>query len=431
MSKIYPLYLNNPVICTDTRKIKPQAIFFALKGANFNGNEFAEKAIESGCSYAVIDEANYQKGDKFILVEDVLKELQNLANYHRKQLQYTKIIALTGSNGKTTTKELIYAVLSKKYNVLATEGNLNNHIGVPLTLLRLNQSHQFGVIEMGANHQKEIAALCDIAQPDYGLITNIGKAHLEGFGGIEGVKKGKSEMYDYMAKGYRNIFINMDDDVLVKEALSRNLNLITYGKNINSFVSGDILNNNSNTMQFYFKQNRQTAIEVNTRLTGAYNFYNAMAAVAVGKYFKVDDILIKEAIEEYVPDNNRSQLFKTKRNTLILDAYNANPSSMQNAIHNFININHSNKFFILGDMLELGDEAPAEHLKIIELMQQTQINGIFIGEIFYSFNKMYNYKFFSNVKQAREFLFSNKINNSLILIKGSRGIKLEELTDLF
>ncbi len=439
IEKLYSLFLKHPIVCTDTRDIKPGSIFFALKGGNFNGNQFAEKAIEMGCAYAVIDEKfPLEKGargidDKLILVDNVLSALQQLANYHRKQLNLP-VIGITGSNGKTTSKELINAVLSKKYKVLATVGNLNNHIGVPLTLLSITKQHEMAIVEMGANHQGEIAELCSIAEPDFGIITNIGKAHLEGFGGIEGVKKGKSELYKYIHSKQGKLFVHADDEVLLELAV--NNEKVTYGTKKLYDIVGAITENNSEFISFQWAT-RYNAVDikkselVSTQLVGIYNYYNLLCAACVGNYFKVDDANINQSLKEYTPSNNRSQLHKTKSNTLILDYYNANPSSMSLAIENFANLNHPNKMVILGDMLELGVESEKEHDAIVSLLQQKNIsNALLVGPLFIQAGKKTNSKTFATSDEAVEFLKQNKITDSTILIKGSRGIKLEKVVEV-
>lgn len=416
-------------VCTDTRKIVNGSVFFALKGDNFNGNRFAAKAIEEGCAYAVVDEKSVGTGDKYILVEDVLKALQQLANYHRKQFD-VPVIAITGSNGKTTTKELVNAVLSKKFNVLCTQGNLNNHIGVPLTLLGFKKEHEMAVVEMGANHQGEIDALCRIAEPGYGVITNIGKAHLEGFGGIEGVKKGKSELYRYLKEMNGTVFVHGDDDVLME--LSAQNNKVTYGTKKLYDLVGKY--SESNLFVELAWRTRYTADElkdapyVKSNIVGIYNYYNALCAACIGNYFKVEDNQIQEAIEGYVPTNNRSQLLKTENNVLILDYYNANPSSMSLAIDNFSQMQFQNKMLVLGDMLELGDEAFKEHALILQLLREKKLEDyILVGPIFSALQKE---KAFTGSDQAADFLKKNGIKNRTILVKGSRGIALEKVVSV-
>ncbi|HEY1038267.1 MAG TPA: UDP-N-acetylmuramoyl-tripeptide--D-alanyl-D-alanine ligase [Bacteroidia bacterium] len=411
-------------ICTDTRKLEKGAIFFALRGPHFNANELAEKAIQEGCSYAIIDDAAYSNINNTILVDDVLRTLQDLANYHRKTFSIP-FLGITGSNGKTTSKELIKAVLSKKFITLATEGNLNNHIGVPLTLLKVTKEHEFAIIEMGANHQGEINMLCRIAEPDYGVITNIGKAHLEGFGGIEGVKKGKSELYKYIAEKKGKIFLHGDDDVL--QELSSANDKVTYGTKKLYDVVGKI-NSSAEQVEFAWKT-RYTATElakspfIKTHIVGVYNYYNLLCAACIGNYFKIDEADINEALANYQPTNNRSQLEVTANNKLILDYYNANPSSMRAAIENFANIHADNKMLILGDMLELGEDAVKEHEQIVQLLHDKKLdNFILVGPIFSSVTKDHSY---ITSTDAANYLSNEKVKEKTILIKGSRGIKLE------
>lgn len=433
IEKLYSIFLKHPLVCTDTREIKPGAIFFALKGGNFNGNKFAEQAIKNGCSYAVIDEAEYKRDDHFLLVDDVLTALQNLAHHHRKQLNIP-FIGITGSNGKTTTKELINAVLRKKYKVLATKGNLNNHIGVPLTLLSVTNVHEMAIIEMGANHQGEIEFLCNISEPDFGIITNIGKAHLEGFGGLEGVKKGKSELFRFIQQKKGKIFVHADDEVLIE--LAGNIDKVTYGTKKLYDIVGIMQSSSGQFISFqwatrYNASNLKSSEIINTQLVGIYNYYNLLCAACVGNYFKVDDLLINEALREYIPSNNRSQLHKTKENILILDYYNANPSSMNLAIENFASLNYPDKMVVLGDMLELGDESIREHTAIIDLLRLKNISKvILVGPIFMEATKGSDFKTFATSEAASEYLRQQQIKGHTILIKGSRGIKLEKVVEL-
>ena len=433
IEKIYSVFLKHPIVCTDTRNVLPGSIFFALKGENFNGNQFAEKALEAGCAYAVIDEKDFQKDERYLLVDDVLSALQQLANYHRKQLSIP-VIGITGSNGKTTSKELIHAVLSQKFNVLATKGNLNNHIGVPLTLLSITPQHEISIIEMGANHQGEIAMLCEIAEPDLGVITNIGKAHLEGFGGLEGVKKGKSELYKFIQERKGKLFVHGDDEVLI--ALAAGTEKITYGTKKLYDIVGSVDQKKSEFISFQWAT-RYTAAAVRssplvqTQLVGIYNYYNLLCAACIGNYFKIDDALVNKALSEYVPSNNRSQLYKTQTNTLILDYYNANPSSMSLAIENFALFDKSNKVVILGDMLELGAESEKEHDAIVKLLQEKNIsNSLLVGPLFIQAGKKVNARTFLTSDDVVEYLKANQIKDSMILIKGSRGIKLEKVVDV-
>lgn len=416
-------------VCTDTRKLVSGSIFFCLKGANFNANEFAIKAIEGGCAFAVVDESKHATHQRVFLVNDVLKALQQLANHHRKQLNL-KVLAITGSNGKTTNKELINAVLSKQFKTLATVGNLNNHIGVPLTLLSLTKEHEIGIIEMGANHQGEINELCEIADPDYGLITNIGKAHLEGFGGEEGVKKGKSEMYRYIQKKGGRVFLNADDIVL--QELTGSIDKITYGTTKLYDVIGKQFND-SEFVSFkwttrYNEKDWSKLPLIKTHIIGHYNFINLLCAACVGNYFKVDIEKINSALSDYVPDMNRSQLEKTTNNTLILDAYNANPSSMKVAIENFAKLNAENKLLIVGDMFELGEYSLEEHRKIIELIAEKKPGSVvLIGSEFSKTNS--GYMSFLTTQDCLNWLKSEPQKNKTILIKGSRGMKLEVLKE--
>ncbi len=437
---IYELFAQYPHISTDTRKITPGSLFFALKGDKFDANAFAAKAIEAGAAYAVIDNPAYQLNDQYILVADVLTALQDLARYHRKQL-HIPIIGLTGTNGKTTTKELINAVLSQHYKTLATAGNLNNHIGVPLTILTIDNTHEMAVIEMGANHQKEIALLCSIAQPTHGLITNVGKAHLEGFGGFEGVKKGKGELYDYLEATKGTLFINSGNLDLVTMKAQRNIaDVYEYGafKSIN-FVSGSITKNAPYLSLAWDRHNGSESNHIATQLTGAYNLDNILAAICIGVYFRETDEEINSGIEGYNPKNNRSQIVQTATNTLICDYYNANPSSMAVAIENIGKIDADRKVLILGDMFELGDEAAAEHQAIIKKAMETEVaNRIFIGKEFLQASMVHGPwsmdekpVFYASAEDAIEELKAHPIKNSTILIKGSRGMALERLVELF
>lgn len=419
---LHQYFLASKSVSTDTRNISKDCIFFALKGDNFDANIFTNEALDKGAKYVVIDNPNYQVEGKTLLVDDTLIALQQLANYHRKMLN-TKIISLTGSNGKTTTKELIHTVLSKKYKTIATIGNLNNHIGVPLTLLRLTKETEIGIIEMGANHQKEIEFLCEIAEPDFGYITNFGKAHLEGFGGVEGVIKGKSEMYTFLQNKNKLIFVNLDD--AVQEEKTNNSNRYTFSKQKDANIKIDSIEANP-MVKISFEE---TTIQ--SHLIGLYNANNINAAITIGKYFKVSNNQIKEAIENYIPENNRSQLVKKGTNEIILDAYNANPSSMQVAIENFKQLNHNKKIAILGDMFELGEESLEEHKKIITLLrEESTITTYFIGKDFYT-NKIEekNILFFEDFTSYATYLKKIQISESLILIKGSRGMALERILE--
>jgi len=410
-------------VCTDTRKIKKNDIFFALKGDNFNGNTYAEQALKSGAKYCIIDEEVFKTSTNTILVNNVLETLQELATYHRTYLNIP-IIALTGSNGKTTTKELINATLSQKYKTTATVGNLNNHIGVPLTLLSMTKDTEIGIVEMGANHQKEIEFLCTIAQPDYGYITNFGKAHLEGFGGVKGVIKGKSEMYTYLIKNNKTIFINSNDPIQVKK--TKKASVFTFG---NTVLGTDISISFVEAQPFVSCLYKGSIIQ--SQLIGEYNFNNIAAAITIANYFKVEDEAIKMGIENYMPTNNRSQVITKGTNKIILDAYNANPSSMRAALLNFEK-QSGIKIAILGDMFELGKEAKTEHQTIADLALSLEIDSIiFVGENFYQSKiksrKATKYNLFEDLVNISDI---SKLQNSLILIKGSRGMALERVLEL-
>ncbi|MBL4561102.1 MAG: UDP-N-acetylmuramoyl-tripeptide--D-alanyl-D-alanine ligase [Labilibaculum sp.] len=425
MSNIYLLFKEHPIVVTDTRKIVPNSIFFALKGDNFNGNKFALAAIEKGCKYAIIDEDEYAIDDRFILVDDVLSTLQDLAGEHRRQLNIP-ILAITGTNGKTTTKELILEVLKRKFRTVATIGNLNNHIGVPLTLLSMNKDTEFGIVEMGANHPDEIKKLCEIAEPNYGIITNVGKAHLEGFGSFEGVIKTKKELFDFLFQNEGKVFVNADNDYLAE--MLNDQEIISYGNSEKVFSKAKFLQ-----AEPYLVIEIRSAIGklyIKTKLIGAYNFENALAAVTVGRYFKIDEIEIKQALEEYVPSNNRSQLKKTEKNVLFLDAYNANPTSMKAAIENFAGMSRKNKVIILGDMLELGSDARKEHLDLLQLIQDQNLQNVFlVGDIFTEVNSNKQFKTFKSTSDLIAELEKTELLNQYILIKGSRGIRLEQVIE--
>lgn len=419
ISQIHACFLSCSTVSIDTRKIEKNSFFVALKGTSFDANTFAKEALEKGASYVLIDNKDYFVDEKTILVSNTLETLQELAKYHRNYLNLP-IIALTGSNGKTTTKELFQVVLSKKYNTKATLGNLNNHIGVPLTLLSFTKETEIGIVEMGANHQKEIAFLCEIAQPDYGYITNFGKAHLEGFGGVEGVIKGKSEMYDFLSKHHKKVFVNLDDPI--QFAKTTQMNQITFStKNPDSFVF--IKNVEANP----FVKVNYSEIEIQSNLIGLYNATNIIAAITVGKYFNVADNDSKQALEKYNPDNNRSQIIHQNSNEIILDAYNANPSSMDVALQNFIQLQKKSKIAVLGDMFELGDESLEEHRTIVQkLSSEANFNCYLIGKEFYAVKENYQHThFFPTFDEFAEHLKSNPFQNSFILIKGSRGMALE------
>ena len=418
---LHSIFLEFPSVSTDTRKIKKNDIFFALKGDNFNGNTYAQQAINNGASYVIIDQEEYYINDKTILVDDTLVMLQKLANFHRNFCK-AKVISLTGSNGKTTTKELIHAVLAEKYKTIATVGNLNNHIGVPLTLLSILPDTEIAIIEMGANHLKEIEFLCKIAQPDFGYITNFGKAHLEGFGGIQGVIKGKSELYEYLINNKKAIFLNADDPIQL-EKLKKYTKKYGFSSVNPKYYRIEL----EEAQPFVIIKVEDTNIKSN--LIGAYNFHNCCAAIIIGKFFNVELTEIKIALEKYTPENNRSQIIQKNAHYIILDAYNANPSSMKVALENFNSLEKTNKVLILGDMFELGASAKDEHQVIVELTKKLNFDKvIFVGENFYRTNSA-SIKL-RNFDDLKSFLKENKLpSNSSILIKGSRGMALERVLD--
>lgn len=426
IEEIYNAFISSGKISTDSRKIEKNSIFFALKGDNFNGNKFANKAIEQGASFAIIDEEKYLINEKCILVDNVLSCLQELANLHRRKLKIP-VLAITGTNGKTTSKELIKAVLSTKYKCSATKGNLNNHIGVPLSILDISADAEFAIIEMGANHIEEIDFLCKITEPDYAIITNVGKAHLEGFGSFEGIKKTKKELYDFVKTRQGTIFINNENNYL-KQMLGNYNKVITYGVEKDNFCRANYLQ--SSPYMIFELLAPKGKLYVKTKLFGKYNFENALAAACIGKYFDIDIIEIKNALEAYIPTNNRSQIQKTNNNILFLDAYNANPSSMKLAIDNFQEMNLNNKVYILGDMLELGSEANIEHEKIINSLTNENTENVFlVGEIFNRLNNNKNIISVENVTELNKILEKQSLKNKNILIKGSRGIALEKCID--
>ena len=414
IEQLYSIYLNNPEISTDTRNILPSSIFFALRGDNFNGNKFAQQAIEKGASYVVIDEREYYIKGKTILVDNVLETLQELAKYHRSKFKIP-VIGITGSNGKTTTKELINSVLNTRYKTFATKGNLNNHIGVPLSLLEVNGSHEIAIIEMGANHVGEIEFLCEISNPDYGLITNIGKAHLEGFGSFENVVKAKTELYASISNKKGKLFVNKDNPILMQN--SKSIERLTYGKDKSNYINATLIEGPNLSLEF-------DSLTIKTQLVGSYNFENALAAIALGHYFGVDSANIKEALENYTPNNNRSQLIRTAKNTVIMDAYNANPVSMEVALVS-LEKNIGDKIAILGDMRELGEYSLAEHTSITESLESKGLKAYLVGE---EFSKVQSkFTTFKSVEELQLHLDQNQIVSNTILIKGSRGIKLETI----
>ncbi|RKS22008.1 UDP-N-acetylmuramoyl-tripeptide--D-alanyl-D-alanine ligase [Flavobacterium endophyticum] len=421
---IHDLFLRCTSVSIDTRKIEDNCMFFAIKGERFDANTFAAEALEKGASFVIIDNKEYFIDDRTILVSNTLETLQEVAKFHRDYLGLP-IIGLTGSNGKTTTKELINVVLSKRYTTKATIGNLNNHIGVPLTLLSFNSDTEIGIVEMGANHQKEIEFLCSIARPDFGYITNFGKAHLEGFGGVEGVIKGKSEMYQFLSENNKYVFVNLDDTIQ-REKTEKNLR-ITFS---HSDKNASVLINKITANPFVAVE--FDGIKVKSHLIGLYNANNINAAITIGRYFKISDDEIKEAIESYIPENNRSQMLVKNSNEIILDAYNANPSSMEVAIKNFLQLDKPNKVAILGDMFELGKESLREHKHIVALLKnEKEVITYFIGKDFYSnmLDKK-NLFFFETFDEFSEAFRQEKMENKTMLIKGSRGMALERTLEL-
>ena len=448
IKELYNIFLQHPIITTDSRDVPHGSIFFALKGENFNGNAYAEAALEKGAAFAIIDEQeDTEAGDeRLIVVEDVLSTLQQLAQLHRTSLG-TTIIGITGTNGKTTTKELIAAVLKKKYNVLYTQGNLNNHIGVPKTLLQLNKEHQIAVIEMGANHPGEIKALTEIVQPDYGIITNVGKAHLLGFGSFEGVIRTKGELYDFLREDCGTVFINNDNPHL--QAISTGLRLIKYGQQANDelLTQGELLECNP-FLKFQWSNGQRTTdngqqttdnrqqttdnrLTVQTQLIGSYNLDNALAAACIGTHFAIPDEDINAALEEYIPTNNRSQLTVTEKNRLIVDAYNANPTSMKAALDNFLLMKVNQKMCILGDMKELGEASAEEHQKTIDTLCQHGFEAVWlVGEEFAKTKHPATFRTFADVNEVKEAIKVSKPEGFTILIKGSNSTKLIQVVEL-
>ena len=424
IQELYQIYLQHPVITTDSRQCPADSLFFALKGESFDGNRFAQMALEKGCAYAIVDDASLQ-GEHLILVKDVLETLQQLAAYHRQQLRIP-VLQITGTNGKTTTKELVSAVLSKKFNTLYTQGNLNNHIGVPRTLLRITAEHEIAVIETGANHPGEIEFLCRMVQADYGLITNVGRAHLEGFGSFEGVKKTKGELYDSLASRQKGCFLNMMDMDLFGMWAERS----SEGCQLLPYVQGVVLDCKPFVRLAWMHPVTTQRHEVQTQLIGSYNLPNLLAAITVGLHFGVPADDIDAALSEYAPTNNRSEFRQTERNSLIVDAYNANPTSMAAALDNFAMIEAKEKMVILGDMRELGAESQEEHRKIVDKLQQTNVEEVwFVGDNFRQVAPQ-NARCYSNVDEVKTELTAHPLSGKTILIKGSNGTKLFQLPEL-
>lgn len=430
ISTLHRKFMECTGVTTDSRNCPKGSMFIALQGESFNGNAFAYQALEKGCAYAIIDQPKYitDLDKRLIVVRNCLETLQELASFHRNWY-HKRVLAITGTNGKTTTKELLAAILSQSLNVLFTQGNLNNHIGVPLTLLRINCQHSMAVIEMGANHIGEIKLLTEIARPDYGLITNVGKAHLEGFGSFEGVLKAKGELYDHF-EGTCGVpvFVNHDDPYLMEMAQVRKLSPIYYGTDPSLYVSGRVTSN-SPYLSFEWKRDTDSEYrQVQTQLVGEYNFANALAAITIGQFFGITPEKIDAALTAYAPQNNRSQLKKTADNTLIIDAYNANPTSMMAALENFRNMTATNKTLLLGDMLELGAESAAEHQKIVDFIQECAFGQVLlVGQQFAAAE--HPFKAYPNVQELIEELQAHKPQGATILVKGSNGIKLNTVVD--
>ena len=427
---LHSLFLDHSTITTDSRHCPRGSIFFALKGAHFNGNLFAEKALEEGCAYAVVDEWPEDKpvGERIIMVDDVLQSLQKLANYHRRKLKIP-IIGITGTNGKTTTKELIAIALSREFRVAYTKGNLNNQIGVPLTLLSMNKSHEIGVVEMGASHPGDIRELCDIAEPNYGLITNVGKAHLEGFGTFEHLVATKGELYDYIREKEGKVFVNKENTILY--ALSEGMDRILYGTNDASLFASGRIANATPFLEFdwsFF----DSSYRVKTNLVGEFNFENAIAAVAVSKFFGINAERISAALEAYEPKNNRSQFKRTAMNDLIIDAYNANPTSMKASLEFFSSIPTSlPKMVILGEMKELGAIGDEEHLKMVQFLRKQPYDRVcLVGSVFkHHTGEDDSFHLFEDVEQLIGMLEKEPVSNHYILLKGSHSIHLEKAVD--
>ena len=419
--QLHHLFLRFPQVSTDTRKIKKNCIFFALRGDNFNGNDYATEALRKGASYAIVDEKEAATSDKTVWVDDVLKTLQELASFHRSHCR-AKVIGLTGSNGKTTTKELIHAVLSKHYKTIATVGNLNNHIGVPLTLLSITEDTEIAVVEMGANHQKEIEFLCGLAQPDFGYITNFGKAHLEGFGSEEGVVKGKSELYDYLTAHGKSVFLNADDPIQLQK-LENYVNKFGFSTDKHQYYRIEFLGANP------FVKIKVEGTVMHTRLIGRYNFTNCCAAILMGKYFNVPPEKIKRAIETYQPQNNRSQILERNGHHIILDAYNANPSSMKAALENFDAMEGDHKMVILGDMFELGKTAATEHQRVADLVVEMGFDRVLLVGKNFAETHTKSHKF-DSFEALSNYLGAHSVKKGMVLIKGSRGMALERALEL-
>ncbi len=431
IDQLYQIYKEFPKVCTDTRQISKDCLFFALKGDNFNGNSFADQALEAGAKYVVLDDPEFYKEDPaYILVEDVLSSLQDLARFHRKHLKMP-FIGITGTNGKTTSKELLNSVLSQKYHTYATKGNLNNHIGVPLTILSLTEDIEIAIVEMGANHVHEIEFLCGISNPTHGFITNVGKAHLEGFGSFEGVMQAKGELYDYLNANQGQIYIQGDNEYLLQMAANRNLkDVIYYGFTEKNQIQGGLVVADPFLTIFWKNKDDAERQEVKTNLTGAYNIENMLAAVALGKTFGLSTEEINAGLGNYVPQNNRSQISKTDKNTIIADYYNANASSMAAALGNLDVIQADRKVAILGDMFEMGDQSEVEHRKVIEKAKSLNLDRlIFVGKAFYA-QRDDQASYFESTDALKEDLVENPLDDYLILLKASRGMAFEKLMEV-
>ncbi len=431
IDQLYQIYKEFPKVCTDTRQISKDCLFFALKGDNFNGNSFADQALEAGAKYVVLDDPEFYKEDPaYILVEDVLSSLQDLARFHRKHLKMP-FIGITGTNGKTTSKELLNSVLSQKYHTYATKGNLNNHIGVPLTILSLTEDIEIAIVEMGANHVHEIEFLCGISNPTHGFITNVGKAHLEGFGSFEGVMQAKGELYDYLNANQGQIYIQGDNEYLLQMAANRNLkDVIYYGFTEKNQIQGGLVVADPFLTIFWKNKDDAERQEVKTNLTGAYNIENMLAAVALGKTFGLSTEQINAGLGNYVPQNNRSQISKTDKNTIIADYYNANASSMAAALGNLDVIQADRKVAILGDMFEMGDQSEVEHRKVIEKAKSLNLDRlIFVGKAFYA-QRDDQASYFESTDALKEDLLENPLDDYLILLKASRGMAFEKLMEV-
>jgi len=424
MQELFQLFYKTTGVFTDSRKVLTNGLFIALKGNNFNGNLFAEETIKAGAKYAIVDDPTYADDKSVYYVEDTLIFLQKLANYHRKKFDIP-FIGITGSNGKTTTKELIFQVLSSHFNVLATKGNLNNHIGVPLTLLTVNSTHEIAIIEMGANKPYDISELCEIAEPTHGVITNIGAAHLEGFGNFEGVLKTKLELFQSISKQNGFIIVNADDGVL-KDKLPAKIEHGFYSVREKSELQGEI-NNLNPYLNFFWWNDTMVKHEVQTNLFGAYNLYNFLVAIRFGQLFNISYQKINTALEKYVPSNNRSQITQTSKNKLLVDCYNANPSSMQSAITSFIQTDAKQKILVLGDMLELGDVSSEKHEEILDYLNNEKAVYFTVGSLFFSLPNNRAKNKFIQVEELVNYLDLQPITNHFILLKGSRGIALEKL----